>query len=73
MKFVCSKCHISGPFKEIQNEYIIQPQLFKIENEHDLITLSSSKKQGNQSKPYLIDDILGLAYIISKHGKFIQK
>ena len=41
MKFNCSKCHISGPFKETQNEYNIQPQLLKVEVEHELITLSN--------------------------------
>ena len=36
MKFVCSKCHISGSLKRIQKEYNIQPDLMKGEINHDL-------------------------------------
>ena len=73
VKFVCSKFHISGSIKTIQKEYIIQPTLLKGEMEHDLITLSNYKQHENQWKPYLIDDVLGLAYGISKHGNDVQK
>ena len=73
VKFVCSKCHISGSLKTIQKEYNRQLQLLKGEIEHDLITLSNYKQHDNQWKPYLIDDVLGLAYVISKHGNCVQK
>ena len=66
-KFVCLKCHISGSLKDIQKEYNIQPQLLKGETARDSITLSNYKKLENQWKPYLIDGVLGLAYVISKH------
>ena len=72
-KFVRSKCHISGSLKEIQKEYNIQPQLLKGEIAHDLITLSNYKEHENLWRSYLIDDVLGLAYVVSKHGNSIQK
>ena len=58
MKFVCSKIHISGSLKKKQKEYDIQPQLFKGEIDHILITLSNYKEHEKLWKPYLIDDVL---------------
>ena len=72
-KIVCSKCHISGSLKEIQKEYNIQPQLLKRENAHNLITLSNYKDHENLWRHNLIDDVLGLAYVVSKQGNSIQK
>ena len=72
-KFVCSKCHISGSLKDNQKEYNIQQHFLKGEIVHDLITLSKNKELENLWKPYLIDDVLGLAYVVSKHGNSIQK
>ena len=40
---------------------------------HDLITLSNHKKDESLWKPCLIDDDLGPAYVVSKHGNSIQK
>ena len=71
-KLVCSKCHITGSLKDIQKEYNIQPQLLKGEIAHDLITLSNYKEHEKLWKP-LVDDVLGLAYVVSKHGNSIQK
>ena len=73
MKFVCSKVHISGSLKKIQKEYNIQPQIIKGEIDHNLITLSNYKEHENIWKPYLIDDISGLAAVVAKHGNKIQK
>ena len=73
MKFVCSKVHISGSLKKIQKEYNIQPQLFKGEIDHNLITLSNYKEHEKLWKPYLIDDVLGLASAVAKHGIKIQR
>ena len=73
MKFVCSKVHIPGSLKKIQKEYNIQPQLIKGEIDHNLITLSNYKEHENIWKPYLIDDVLGLAVVVAKHGNKIQK
>ena len=73
MKFVCSKVHISGSLKKIQKEYNIQPQLIKGEIDHNLINLSNYKEHEKLWKPYLIDDVLGLAAVVAKHGNKIQK
>ena len=73
MKFVCSKCHISGLLKSIQTEYNIQPDLMKGEINNDLINISNYKNYENLWRPYRIDDVLGLAYVLAKHGNSIQK
>ena len=73
LKFVCSKCHITGSLKDIQKEYDIQPQVLKGERAHDLITLNNYKEHEKLWKSYLIDDVLCLAYVVSKHGNSIQK
>ena len=73
MKFVCSKCHISGSLKSIQKEYNIQPDLMKSEINHDLINIDNSKDYENLWRAYLLDDVLGLSYVVAKHGNSIQK
>ena len=73
IKFVCSKVHIPGSLKKIQKEYNIQPQIIKGEIDHNLKTLSNYKEHENIWKPYLIDDVLGLAVVVAKHGNKIQK
>ena len=73
LKFVCSKCHIAGSLQDIQKEYNIQPQLIKREIAHDLITLSIYKEHEHLWKFCLIDDVVGPAYAVSKHGNSIQK
>ena len=72
-KFVFSKCHISDSLKSIQKEYNIQPDLMKGEIDHDLISISKYKDYENLWRPYLIDNVLGLAYVAAKHGNRIQK
>ena len=73
MKFVCSKCHISGLLKSIQKENNIQPDLRKGEIDHDLINIGNYEKYENLWRPYLLDDVLGIAYVVAKHGTGIQK
>ena len=73
MKFVCSNCHFSGALKNIQKEYSKQPHLLKSEIDQNLITLSTYKKHEKLWKPYLMDDVLGLAYVVAKHGNSVQK
>ena len=38
-----------------------------------MITLSKYKRNEKQWKRCLIDNVLGLAYVISKHGNCVQK
>ena len=45
----------------------------KGEIDHDLINISNYKKYGNLWRPYLLDDVLGIAYVVAKHGTGIQK
>ena len=73
MKFVCSKVVIPGSLKKIQKEYNIQPQLIEGEIDHNLITLSIYMQLEKICKPYLIDDVLGIAAVVAKHGNKIQK
>ena len=44
----------------------------KGEINHDLIFFGNYKDYENSWKPYLIDDVLGLAYVIAKHGNRTQ-
>ena len=73
MKFVCSKCHISGSLKSIQKEKNIQPDLMKVEINHDLINITIYKDYENLWRPYLIDDVLRLACVSAKQGNSFQK
>ena len=73
MKFVCSEVHISGSLRKIQKEYEIQPQLLKTEMEHNDVTLYNYREKKHIWKPYLINDILGLAMLVARHGNKIQK
>ena len=40
---------------------------------HDLLNIDNYKDYENLWRPYPIDDVLGLAYVIAKHGNSIQK
>ena len=73
MKFVCSKCHISGSLKSIHAEYNSQPDLMKGEINHDLIIIVNYKDYDDLWRSYLKDDVLGLAFVVAKHGNSIQK
>ena len=41
--------------------------------DHNLFKNGNYKDYENLWRPYLIDDVLGLAYDIAKHGNSIQK
>ena len=45
----------------------------KGEINHELINIGNYKDYENSWRPYLIDDVIGLAYVIAKHGNSIQK
>ena len=72
MKFVCSKYHISGSLKSKQREYNNQSDLLKVEINQDLINIGNYKDYENLGRPYLKDDVLGLAYVVAKDGNRIQ-
>ena len=71
MKFVCSKCHISGSLKSIQKEYNIQLDLKEGEINHDLNNIGKCKEYENLWRANLIDDVLGLAYVFAEHGNSV--
>ena len=73
MKLVCSKCHSSGLLKDIRKDYNIQPDLMKGDINQDLINIGKYKDYENLSRPNLVDDVLGTAYLLAKHGNSIQK
>ena len=45
----------------------------KGEINHDLINIGKYKDYENLRRRYVKDDVLGLAYVIAKHGNSIQK
>ena len=53
MKFVCSKCHISGSLRDIEKEYKTQPNFMKGEIDHDVINISNYKDYGAHGKHIL--------------------
>ena len=72
-KFVLSKCQITGSFTDFQKESNIKPELSSGEIAHDMITFSNYKEHEKLWKRYLIDDVLCLPYVVSKHGNSIKK
>ena len=71
--FVCLKCHKSGWLKNIQKEYVFQPESLKGEIDLTLNIIGSYKDYENLWRPYLIGDIIGLAYVIAKNSNVISK
>ena len=65
-------CHISGSLKEIKKEYKIQPNLMKGEIDHNVINISNFEDYENSWKSYIRNDVLGLAFVVAKHGNHIQ-
>ena len=60
-------------FERHSKEYNIEPQWLKGEFAHELITLSKYKEHESLWKTYLVADVLGLAYVVSKHGNAVRK
>ena len=73
MKLVCPKCHISRSIKNIRREYNIQPEFFEGEIDHNLINIDIYKDYEKLWRHYLVDDLLGLPYVVARHGYIIQK
>ena len=72
LKVVCSKCLISVSLKGIQKEYNIQQDIKKGEINHNFIYIGNYKDYENLWRASLMDDVLGLEYVIAKHGNSIQ-
>ena len=63
VKFTCSKSHIKGSLEKIGKEYGLQPELLKGEIEHSVINKKNFAELRHIWEPYLISDVLCLAYI----------
>ena len=62
-----------GSLKSIQKEHNIQPDPSKAEIDHHLIIIGIYRDSENLWRPYLVGYVLGLAYVVAKHGNNIQK
>ena len=63
VKFTCSKSHIKGSLEKIGKEYGLQLELLKGEIEHSIINKNSVAELRHIWEPYLISDVLCLAFI----------
>ena len=73
VKFTCSKSHIKGSLEKIGREYGLQPELLKGEIEHSIINKNNFVKLRHIWEPYLISDVLCLAFIYARHSMEMQK
>ena len=73
VKFTCSKSHIKGSLEKIGREYNLQPELLKAEIEHSVINKNNFVELRHIWEPYLISDVLCLAFIYARHSMEMQK
>ena len=73
VKFTCSKSHIKGSLEKIGREYNLQPELLKGEIEHSIINKNNFAELRHIWEPYLISDVLCLAFIYARHSMEMQK
>ena len=73
VKFTCSKSHIKGSLNKMGKEYGLQPELLKGEIEHSVINENNFLELRHFWEPYLISDVLCLAFIYSRHSMEMQK
>ena len=73
VKFACSKSHIKEPLNKIGKEYGSQPELLKGEIEHSIINKNNFVELRHIWEPYLISDVLCLAFIYARHSMEMQK
>ena len=73
VKFTCSKSHMKGSLEKIGREYGLQPELLKGGIEHSIINKNNFAELRHIWEPYLISDVLCLAYIYARHSMEIQK
>ena len=73
VKFTCSKSHIKGSLEKIGKEYGLQPELLKEKIEHSVINKNNFAELRQVWEPYLISDVLCLAFIYIRHSMEMQK
>ena len=73
VKFTCSKSHIKGSLEKIGREYGLQPELLKGEIEHSIINKNNFADLRHISEPYLVSDVLCLAFVYARHSIEMQK
>ena len=73
VKFTCSKSHIKGSLNKIGKEYGLQPELLKGEIEHSIINKNNFVELRHVWEPYLISDVLCVAFIYAKHSMEMQQ
>ena len=73
VKFTCSKSHIKGSLNKFGKEYGLQPELLKGEIEHSIININNFVELRHIWEPYLISDVLCLAFIYARHSMEMQK
>ena len=72
VKFTCTKSHIRGSLNKIGEEYGLQPELLKGEIEHSIIIKNNFVDLRHIWEPYLISDVLCLAFIYARHSMEMQ-
>ena len=73
VKFTCSKSHIKGSLEKIGREYNLQPEFLKGEIEHSIIIKNNFAEIRHIWEPYLLSDVLCLAFIYARHSMEMQK
>ena len=71
VKFTCSKSHIKGSLEKIGREYNLQPELLKGEIDHSVINKNNFAELRHIWEPYLISDVLCLAFIYARHSEIV--
>ena len=73
VKFTCTKSHIKGSLNKIGKEYNLQPELLKGEIDHSIINKNIFVELRHIWEPYLISDVLCLAFIYARRSMEMQK
>ena len=73
VNFTCSKSHIKGSLEKIGKEYGLQPEILKGEIEHSIINKNNFAELRHIWEPYLISDVLCLAFIYARDSMEMQK
>ena len=73
VKFTCSKSHIKGSLEKIGKENGLQPEFLRGEIDHSNINKNNFAELGHIWEPYLISDVLCLAFIYARHSMEMQK